>query len=156
MRDLNPELLLAREVCQPITPQTPLVQQTGLEPASSASQMQCPTNQATTIYCGEHCTRNKYLIRVLTIQQIGLSPCQFTLHTFLHPYVKEHLLLRRDEVPTPKHFTAPIVFKTSPSPTELSLHCLPTSVGQDFSRLKVDQQDVGELNSNLLMDSQAH
>lgn len=78
------------------------------------------------------------------------------LSIFLHQYVKEHLLLWRDEVPTPKHFTAPIVFKTSPSPTELPLHCLPTSVGQDFSRLKVDQQDVGELNSNLLIDSQAH
>ena len=34
-------------------------------------------------------------------------------------------ILWRDEVPTPKHFTAPIVFKTSPSPTELPLH-LPT------------------------------
>lgn len=41
---------------------------------------------------------------------------------FFHQYIKEHLLLRRDEVPTPKHFTAPIVFKTSPSPTELPLH----------------------------------
>ena len=49
-------------------------------------------------------------------------------------------ILRRNEVPTPKHFTAQSVFKTVPSPTELLLHW----------------QDVGELNPNLWIDSPAH
>ena len=35
------------------------------------------------------------------------------------------ILKRRDEVPTPKHFTVQSVFKTVPSPTGLPLH-LPT------------------------------
>ena len=42
-------------------------------------------------------------------------PKSLTIHVLL-------FLLRRSEVPTLKHFTAPIVFKTSPSPTELLLH----------------------------------
>ena len=48
--------------------------------------------------------------------------------------------MRRNEVPTPKHFTAQSVFKTVPSPTELLLHW----------------QDVRELNPNLWIDSPAH
>lgn len=45
--------------------------------------------------------------------------------------------MRRNEVPTPKHFTAHIVFKTSLSPTELLPHW----------------QDMGELNPILHIDS---
>ena len=48
--------------------------------------------------------------------------------------------MRRNEVPTPKHFIAQSVFKTVPSPTELLLHW----------------QDARELNPDLLSDSQAH
>ena len=56
------------------------------------------------------------------------------------PLVSLSKNMRRSEVPTLKHFTAQSVFKAVPSPTELLLHW----------------QDVGELNSNLLIDSQAH
>ena len=56
------------------------------------------------------------------------------------PLISPSKNMRRNEVPTPKHFTAQSVFKTVPSPTELLLHW----------------QDVGELNPNLLIDSQAH
>ena len=61
-------------------------------------------------------------------------------------------ILRRDEVPTPKHFTAPIVFKTSPSPTELSLH-LPTYRCRIGLCFVISVQTMRELNPNLHIDS---
>ena len=66
--------------------------------------------------CGEHCTRNKCLIKGThcladrTITSIVYSPL-----------ISLSKNMRRNEVPTPKHFTVHIVFKTSLSPTELLL-----------------------------------
>lgn len=56
----------------------------------------------------------------------------------------------------PSILLLPLFSRQVPVPLSYLSIAYPTSVGQDFSRLKVDQQDVGELNSNLLIDSQAH
>lgn len=69
-----------------------------------------------------------------------------------HHIFKEYLFLRRDEVPTPKHFTVQSVFKTVPSPTELPLH-LPTYRCRIGLCSVISVQTMRELNPNLHIDS---
>ena len=136
MRDLNPKLFFAKEVCQLITLQTPLVEQTRLELAVSLHpKCRGLTNYPTTLYLRRALYSKQIPFIVHITQQVSPLPQWFTLHQSTFQRTCGGVRSR-----PPKHFTAPIVFKTSPSPTELLLH----------------QQDVKELNPNLLCDRQVH
>lgn len=59
---------------------------------------------------------------LLIINPIHYDTVQNNLPPYQYNYVLYICFQRKDEVPTPKHFTVPLVFKTRLNPIQLPFH----------------------------------